>query len=159
MGGVVGAMRKKAALRGGPRKVIECQQNRLYRQESIHLRCRSFIARSHAARSGPLRFLQTRPSCLWSELQSWTHALCPPSPCRRFIPGIRGVEFPGFPGFPTEGGGPPTPRPRPLPCGAPATTAENTLRLRSTAPTTLNKGILELITLPPVFDYRPFRAR
>ncbi len=113
---------------GRPEKGIECQQDWLYRQEATHLRCRSFMARSHDARSGPLRFLHNRPSCLCSELQSCTQALCPPGPCRRFIPGIRGIEFPGFPGFPTEGGGPPAPRPLPLPCGTPPTTAETRLK-------------------------------
>src|SRR5438876_9358764 len=53
-------------------QVLERVDSNYLGQDVIHSRCRSLIARSHVARSGPVLVLQACVSCLWRALHSCT---------------------------------------------------------------------------------------
>lgn len=118
-------------------------------QDVIQLRCRSFIARSQAARSGPVLTLQACVSCLCRALHSCTQGWCSralfgpalfdggPGVGLVAFPGSRFPAFPGFPEFPESSRAGPPSFFGPLPCGMPTAIARSKLIPSKAAPAIL----------------------
>jgi hypothetical protein len=141
----------------GGLKTLRTKHNLYLGQDVTQRRCRSLIARSHAALPGPVLLLQASVSCLCRALQPCTQLWCSRAlfgPPRLFDggPGVGRLAFPGFPTFPEFPAFPEFPRDGPpffgpLPCGMPPAMVRSKLIPSKAAPTILPARIF----INPIF--------